>query len=197
MNFDKEKQLELKSENFPQHLCKMCGKCCRSITASHTHEELKEMKEKGSEGAKVFIDIFKTYSDVQEAKKVVPEQIDQILEELGQAEDFDINNVTFYYCPHIKEDNKCGIYETRPECCKRAPNNAWSCMPPGCGFEGWQFKEREKIKKYVRKLKEYLITKEAIEEEGQISDKNISVEELKELIEKKISVWKKYGADLW
>lgn len=175
--------------NFPQELCKMCGKCCKSITTNHTYEELKDMTRKGSESARVFIEIFKPYASIEEARKVIPEQIDQVLKELEQNEGFDINKVTFYYCPHLSPDNKCGIYECRPECCRRAPNSAWACMPPGCGFEGWQFEEREKIKHQIRKLKEYLIAAEAVNADN--------AEELKNLIAQKIKPLEKYGAMYW
>ncbi len=70
-------------------------------------------------------------------------------------------------------------------------------MPPGCGFEGWQFEEREKTKQYVRKLKEYLITAEATAENGIVQGKDITIEELREIINKKIAQWEKYGSDLW
>lgn len=182
---------------FPQYLCKMCGKCCRSITTVYTHNELKDLAEKGADEAKVFVEIFKPFASIEDAKKIIPEQIEQILAELSQTEGFDINKVTFYYCPHIKDDNKCGIYEHRPECCKRAPTGPWACMPPGCGFEGWQFEEREKIKKKVRKLKEYLITAEAVAEDGMIPGKDMSLEQLREIIKQKLKPWEKYGSLYW
>ncbi len=193
MNPEKETQ----QQDFPQYLCKMCGRCCKSITTEHTYEELQEMTINGSEAARVFIDLFKQYSSIEEARKHVPDQVDQVLNELGQQEGFDINKVTFYYCPYLSEDNRCGIYENRPECCKRAPNNPWSCMPPGCGFEGWQFEQREKIKKEVRKLKEYLIAAEAAAEDGIVPGKDISIDDLRKIVAQKISPWKKYGAELW
>ncbi len=180
-----------------QNLCMMCGKCCKSITTNYSLDELKQMAEQGSEEARVFIEVFKPYKSVEDAKKAQPGQVEQILRELGQSEDFDINKVTFYYCPNLGEDNKCGIYEQRPECCRRAPTGPWACMPPGCGFEGWQFEEREKIKRKVRKLKEYLITAEAIAENGMVPGKDMSVEELRKIIDEKIKPWKKFGAFLW
>ncbi len=182
---------------FPQYLCKMCGKCCKSITTEHTYEELEEMTKNGSESARVFIDVFRPYPGLKEAKKHVPDQVEQILDELGNKEGFDISKVTFYYCPHHSEENQCGIYENRPECCRRAPNNPWSCMPPGCGFEGWQFEEREKIKREIRKLKEYLIALQAVAEDGMVPGKDITVDELRKIIDKKISRWEKYGSRLW
>lgn len=177
------------NNQFPQYLCKMCGRCCKSITTSYNIDELKKMADEGSEEARVFIEIFKQYPSIEAAKEVVPDQVEQVLDELKNAEGVDINKVIFYHCPHLQKDNKCGIYEKRPECCKRAPTGPWACMPPGCGFEGWQFEEREKIKHKVRKLKEYIIAAEAVGQEN--------IEELKQALKKKIEPWVKYGAEYW
>ncbi len=185
------------AQEFPQYLCNMCGKCCKSITTNYTYDELKKFAEKGSGEAKVFIEVFRPYANIEEARKAEPEQVEQILEELKQNKGFDINKVKFYYCPHLQRTNKCGIYENRPECCKRAPTGPWACMPPGCGFEGWQFEEREKIKKKVRKLKEYLITAEAISENGQVPGSDMSIDELRKVINEKIKPWEKYGSAYW
>lgn len=182
---------------FPQYLCKTCGKCCRSITTSHTHEELQKMAAEGSEAARVFTEIFKPYASIEEARKVEPEQVEQVLSELSQSEGFDESKVTFYYCPHLTEDTKCEIYETRPECCKEAPAHGWSCMPPGCGFEGWQFEESERIKQKIRKLKEYYIAAEATAEDGKVAGKDMTLEELKKLVDAKLRPYEKYGSRFW
>lgn len=182
----------------PQHLCKTCGRCCRAITTSYTHDELKKFAEEGDDEARVFVEIFKQYPSVEEARKVVPEHIDQVLATLKQSKVVDVDKVTFYYCPHISENNLCGIYETRPECCRRAPRHGWSLMPPGCGFEGWQFEQREKHKKTIRKLKEHLYLMETLYgEDGMIPDKGITVREFKESIEKRIRAWERFGSMHW
>ncbi|OGI18091.1 MAG: hypothetical protein A2287_08465 [Candidatus Melainabacteria bacterium RIFOXYA12_FULL_32_12] len=184
-------------EAFPQYLCKTCGRCCKSITTSFTYDELKEMSDKGLEEARVFIEIFKPYSSIEEARKIVPEQVEQVLSILEDDKDFDINKVTFYYCPHITDDGKCSIYETRPNCCRRAPNHGWSVMPPGCGFEGWQFEQREKHKKMVRSVKEYLYMIESLSKDGKVPGKEMTVEELRKNIEEKIKPWEKFGSMFW
>lgn len=186
-----------KEKDFPQYLCKTCGKCCRSITTRFSYEELKQLSEEGEEEAKVFIEIFKAFPSIEEAKKVIPEQIDNILKELSIKEDFNIDDITFYYCPHISDKNLCGIYETRPGCCRRAPRHGWSVMPPGCGFEGWQFEQREKHKKTIRILKEYLYMAETLSEDGKVPGKEMTVEELRSFIESKIKPWERFGSLFW
>jgi len=183
-------------EEFPQHLCNMCGKCCRSITTAFTHEELEELAKAGEEDAKVFVDIFKRYSTVEDARKAVPEQIEQVLNTIRERGG-DITKVSFYYCPHVTENNLCSIYKDRPDCCKRFPRNGWSIFSPLCGFTGWQFEQREKHKKMIRSLKEYLHMYEAISEDGKIPGKDMTIEEFKKLIEEKIKPWERFGANFW
>lgn len=184
-------------KDFPQYLCKTCGKCCKSITTCHTHEELKKMSEEGNEEAKVFIDIFKPFASIEEAKKVVPEQIEQILSVLSEGGKLDLDKITFYYCPHITDEGKCSIYEIRPNCCRRAPGHGWSVMPPDCGFEGWQFEQREKQKKMVRSVKEYLYMVECFAKDGKVPGKDITIDEFRENILKKIQPWKRFGSMHW
>jgi Fe-S-cluster containining protein len=184
-------------DTFPQHLCKMCGRCCKSITTEYTHEELEKLTEEGDEEACVFTKFFKSFPDVDAARKIVPEQIEQIINHLKARDKYNPDNITFYYCPYITENNLCSIHEGRPECCRRAPRNGWSLMPPGCGFEGWQFEQREKHKKTIRALKEYLYELEKLSHDGKVPGKDITVEELKKLIQDKIKPWERYGAFYW
>ena len=94
-------------------------------------------------------------------------------------------------------DNKCSIHATRPDCCRRAPRNGWSLFPPDCGFKGWQFQHKEKVKASVRKLKEYLLELELLPDDYVLKERNKTVKEMKDFIKEKIAPWRKYGADLW
>jgi Fe-S-cluster containining protein len=183
-------------EEFPQYLCKRCGRCCNAITNIYTYEELKQMYDEGNPEAKVFIDIFKPFPSIEEARKALPDKVDQIINKLKER-NFDISKVTFYYCPNLSEDNSCKIYETRPDCCRRAPRNGWSLMPPGCGFEGWQFEQREKNKKLIRSLKERLYVVENLSEDGTIPGRDITINELRKTIEEKMKPWERFGSMFW
>ena len=186
------------TSDFPQHLCNMCGKCCKAITTPYTHEELVQLARDGQEEAKVFVEIFKRYDSVADARLVVPDHVENVLAQLRKSNpDFDESKVTFYYCPHLTDDNKCSIHATRPDCCRRAPRNGWSLFPPGCGFKGWQFQHKERIKESVRGLKEVLVDLELLSDDFFLTDKNMTVLELKNLINEKIKPWEKYGANFW
>ena len=152
--------------DFPQHLCNMCGKCCKAITTPYSWEELVELAKQGQEEAKVFVEVFVRYDSVDEARAAVP-------------------------------DNKCAIHATRPDCCRRAPRNGWSLFPPGCGFKGWQFMQKEKVKASVRALKEYLLELELLPEDEVLPEKGKTVKQMKDFIKQKIKPWEKYGALYW
>lgn len=187
----------LLQDEFPQHLCKMCGKCCKAITTPYTHEELVELAREGQEEAKVFVEVFKRYESIAAARAAVPDHVNKIMDMLSKKEGFDPSKITFYYCPHLTEQNTCAIHSTRPDCCRRAPRNGWSLFPPGCGFLGWQFMQRERVKETIRKLKEYLIELDLLSPDYVIPDRNVTASELKEVILERIKPWEKYGADFW
>ena len=152
----------------------------------------------GQEEAKVFVEVFVRYDSVDEARAAVPDHVENILNQLRKNNpDFDESKVTFFHCPHLTEDNKCAIHATRPDCCRRAPRNGWSLFPPGCGFKGWQFMQKEKVKASVRALKEYLLELELLPEDKVLPEKGKTVKEMKDFIKEKIKPWEKYGALYW
>lgn len=184
------------AEEFPQHLCNKCGSCCVAIACEYSPEELKNLTENSFEDLRAFLDIFKPYPDIESARKAVPEKIDQILEILKERK-HDLDKIKFYYCPYLSEDNLCSIYESRPERCKKAPRHGWSLMPKDCGFEGWQFEQREKHKKLIRSLKEYLYVVENLSKDGSMPSQDVTIDELRKNIEEKIKPWEQFGSMFW
>lgn len=198
MDVEISKEPVLYTSDFPQHLCHMCGKCCKAITTPYSYEELVELANQGQEEAKVFVEIFQRYNSVDEARAAVPDHVENILNQLRKNNpNLDESKVTFYHCPHLTEENKCAIHPTRPDCCRRAPRNGWSLFPPGCGFKGWQFQQKEKVKASVRKLKEYLMELECLPDSYVLPERNMTVKEMKDFINEKIKPWEKYGAAFW
>lgn len=186
------------TSDFPQHLCKMCGKCCKAITTFYTHEELMKLAQEGQDEARVFIEIFRRYDSVDDARKVVPDHVENVINQLKKNNDnFDESKITFYYCPHLTKENKCSIHSTRPDCCRRAPRNGWSLFPDSCGFKGWQFVHKERVKASVRSLKEILLDLELMPDDLFFEDRGMTVAEIRQLINDKIEPWRKYGADIW
>ncbi len=186
------------NQDFPQHLCLMCGKCCKAITTPYTHEELVQLANDGQDEAKVFVEIFKRYNSIDEARLAVPDHVENILNNLKAASsNFDESKISFYYCPYLTDDNKCSIHATRPDCCRRAPRNGWSLFPPNCGFKGWQFQQKERVKANVRKIKEYIVELEQLEPTTFLPNRNMTVAEFISVLEEKMKPWEKYGSKYW
>ncbi len=178
-------------------LCLNCGKCCKLAFPQYDYEEIADKSQVGDTTAKGFLSVFKPYDSWQEAQNAVPDHFERIVNELRTRENFDLNKLTFYYCDHLSENHLCNIYCDRPECCKIAPANGWSLFPPGCGYEGWQFEQREKSKKLVRNLKEILEDIALYNDEDVITSDKQTAKELREKITKQIEPFIKYGADNW
>lgn len=79
---------------------------------------------------------------------------------------------------------------------KDFPHSCWDALPYGCGYEGWQFEQREHYKKFVRELKETLYELTFLDDDFILRDSK-SVAELRTEILDKISPYQKYGADNW
>ena len=147
----------------PQSLCHMCGKCCRVVTTPTPYNKLKRMAFQGDEGAKDFLSIFVPYESIEAAREVDAGVVDNILN-LLKADNPDLkeDEMTFYCCKYLQDDNKCSNYENRPALCRHFPSTPWAIVPPGCGFEGWLFGKREEDKERVRHAKEELLELELL-----------------------------------
>lgn len=180
------------------NLCRMCGQCCQGIVTEFTHEELVEMSKRGEKEAGVFVNFFKKYENIAEAKKVVPDHVKQVLKYKGVSEDAVGNEVSFYYCEKINPDKSCSIHSDRPVCCRLAPHDGWSVMPPGCGYAGWQFQERERIKANIRELKEKVYEVDLLEgSDAFIEELDMSLKDFKKFIEEKSKPFQKFGSKGW
>lgn len=183
-------------ESRPQRLCKMCGKCCRVVTAPVSYKEMLSMAENNDEGAKDFLSIFEPYSSVGAARNVHADVVDNIISALKDAGE-STEDITFYKCKYLLDNNLCGRYESRLELCDRFPSTPWAVIPPGCGFEGWLFQKQEEIKRNIRKQKEYLIEFEAelktLTDQEQIKKIEDAIVKIKEIV----SAYEKYGSIHW
>lgn len=180
-------------------LCHKCGKCCRSATTFNSYSKLKELADAGEQEAVDFLEIFEPFPSIEAARAVVPEQVDQVLAMVESGENvMDAGDITFYHCRYVTEEGLCGIYERRPRCCQDAPYHGWAVMPPGCGFEGWQFEQREVHKANIRKLKEVQLKMEKLSPDGKtLPTRNMTLDELRESVNASIAPWKSFGSEYW
>lgn len=181
----------------PQSLCKMCGQCCRFATVPQTYEELKQLAKEGNQGAIDFLKLFVPYESTEEARKLAPDIVKNVINLHKADGKYNENKLRFYHCRFINDNNLCENYENRPLLCKHFPSTPWAIVPPNCGFSGWLFWRREEIKQKVRKEKEELIELRLLK--NKTSDK-ITLDKI-ELVEQKlqrnIDLYKKYGSDNW
>ena len=171
----------------PQRLCKMCGKCCRVVTASLPYDELKKRASEGDKESLEFLELFEPIESIEAAKSVDREIVENIP---------DYENRTFYTCRFL-DGNLCSRYENRLGVCKRFPNSPWAIIPPGCGFDGWLFAEREKIMKYVRNLKEEKLEYQIMLKHSSDVKQIEKLQKLINLIDSNINLFAKYGSDKW
>lgn len=181
----------------PQHLCHMCGKCCRVVTTSLSYTELKQMEQDGDKGAVDFLSLFVPYDSIESARNVDAGVVDNIINRLKSDGSFDEKKITFYGCKYLQDNNLCSRYETRLDLCKHCPSTPWSVVPPGCGFEGWLFWQREEIKQKIRKSKEELLELKLLRMRTKDENTLQKINIVEHKIQRGIDFYKKYGSENW
>jgi len=122
-------QRELVREKRKQFNCKMCGACCRLAISEFSPTQLLEKASRGDKYAKEFISTFSPYKEVSEAEKQFKLYV-ELLKESGEQ-------VYYYYCKKVTEDNRCPDYENRPAICRDYPDNPIQMLHPTCAYIGW------------------------------------------------------------
>lgn len=181
----------------PQHLCHMCGKCCRVVTTSLSYAELKQMEQDGDKGAVDFLSLFVPYDSIESARNVDAGVVDNIINRLKSDGSFNEKEITFYGCKYLQDNNLCSRYETRLDLCKHCPSTPWSVVPPGCGFEGWLFWQREEIKQKIRKSKEELLELKLLRMRTKDENTLQKINIVEHKIQRGIDFYKKYGSENW
>ncbi|MFH0702723.1 MAG: hypothetical protein V2B14_04195 [bacterium] len=142
----------------PFPACKMTGQCCRCASPSTPAIKLLE-KGANSEFARDFFSIFIPYKNIEEAEKINPEMVKRCLNSAKKPTNkVSVNNIAFFHCRYIADDNKCLIYEDRPQLCRVYPDSPFVIFAAGCAYEEWakQCKEKhDQIKEEITKLTKY------------------------------------------
>lgn len=146
----------------PQELCKTCGKCCRIATfkGGFTYEQVLKLAQKNPtseeeavqvDGAKDFLTIFTPYESTAKAREYAPEFVNNTLAHFGKKDE----DMTFFTCKYIGDDNLCKIHEDRPHLCRMYPiPHEKTLFNPGCGFEEQAKKNWNEIQSILRQLDE-------------------------------------------
>lgn len=146
----------------PQELCNTCGKCCRIATfkGGLNYEQLVELSQSSptnedeaiqADGARDFLTIFVPYKSTAEAREFAPEFVEMTLRLFGKKDD----EMAFFYCRYLGDDNLCKIHEDRPHLCRMYPiPHERTLFNPGCGFEEQAKKNWAEIKEILKQLEE-------------------------------------------
>ena len=113
--------------------CNKCAACCRLASSEYSFEQLKERAKNGDIFSQQFTSVFIPYENKEDARQYYPEFFD-LLEKKYKGD----NDIFFYHCPKLGDDNLCTDYENRPDICKDFPNNPLVIFPKDCGFIKWQ-----------------------------------------------------------
>lgn len=140
--------------NIPYPECKQTGQCCRCATPSYSPSELLKRASEGDQLARDFFSLFVPYNSIEEAREVNPGIVDKALNIALKSLSHDVTtqNLTFYKCRYILENNKCSIHENRPELCRSYPDSPFLLIPPGCAYEEWSVLCKEKYKNMKEEL---------------------------------------------
>ncbi len=138
--------------------CKMQGCCCRAASPSIPFHQLMAKAANGDEFARNFFSIFIPHASHADAAAIVPGLVERTLKASQKDEAFQTpDDIVFYQCRYIGEDNKCRIWEDRPELCRAYPDSPFMVFAPGCAFEPWAIEVKEKfnaIKAELAKLQD-------------------------------------------
>ena len=105
--------------------CNRAGHCCKCATSSVSVNKLFAKARKGDEFARDFLTIFVPHKDTKTAEKVSPSVVQQSIDLINKTKNSEIStdNIVFYKCRFIAENNHCVIYEDRPALCRSYPDS--------------------------------------------------------------------------
>ncbi len=146
-----------KELGIPLPKCCSLGSCCKGASPSKPYHQLLKRAAGGDEFAQGFFSIMAPYASHAEAEKIVPGIVERTLKAAKKLEDFKTEeDIVFYQCRYQTPDNKCGVWEDRPQFCRDYPDTPFVVMAPGCAFEPWAAACKDKytaMKDEVDKLK--------------------------------------------
>jgi len=153
-----------KEFGIPYPKCKMTGQCCKCVTPSTPAVELLKKASENNDFAKEFFSIFIPYKNIKEAKMVNPDWVERCFEFCRKPNSkVSEQDLFFYHCMYISKDNKCLIWEDRPQFCRDYPDSPFLVLAPGCAYEEWSQICREKYKNLTTELEHLKQEKQELE----------------------------------
>ena len=178
-------------------MCIRCGLCCRVATTTTPYKKLHERKEEGDAGAIDYLIVFETSESIEASSQVSAPTVDNIINSLKEDGNYKEEDMTFYKCKYLDDDNLCTRYDTRLALCKHFPASPWAIVPPGCGYEGWLFMKREEAKQKIRKIKEELLELQLLKNKAVSPDIQLKIASVEKKMLANIELYKKHGSENW
>ena len=109
--------------------------------------------------------------NIDEVNKLHPALVEKNLKTLKstKCKEVNVENLVFYHCSFLSDNNKCLIYEDRPNLCREFPDSPLLVLAPGCAYEKWaadckekHFKLKEERLKYKEELESIRYQRKAI-----------------------------------
>jgi len=151
--------------NIPYPECKMTGQCCKCASPSIPAVKLFQKAAEGDEFAREFFSIFIPYKNIEEARKVNKGIVERSLNACNNPKNkISAKELVFYHCRYISNDNKCLVYEDRPQLCRDFPDTPFLIFAPGCAYEGWAQECKIRYKELQENLKALKQQKKELEE---------------------------------
>lgn len=144
---------ELLKVNFP--MCSTCGQCCKCASPSTAAHNLLQKAAEGNEFARDFFNLFTPYESVDEAKKLFPHTVERSFAASEKSDSQVLpQDVVFYKCRYLSDDNKCTVYEDRSQLCRDYPDSPFLVFAKGCSYEEWSVTCRKKYAELQSQLKD-------------------------------------------
>lgn len=143
---EKSGEIWAKETGIPLPECKKQGCCCRGASPSTPYHQLLEKAANGDDFARNFFSIFVPHASHDDARKIVPGLVERTLRAAEKDEGFQsAEDVVFYQCRYIGDDNTCQIWEDRPQLCRAYPDGPFVVFAPNCAYEPWAKAVKEKF----------------------------------------------------
>ncbi|MEI7473629.1 MAG: YkgJ family cysteine cluster protein [bacterium] len=141
---------EMLGIKFPE--CKQTGQCCKMASPSVPASLLLEKAAEGDDYARDFFSIFMPYNSLKEALAVNEKTVKRSLK-AAEEQGINPNEIVFYHCRFIGENNSCLIHEDRPQLCRDYPDTPFLVFSESCIYNGWSKECREKYKELKEEAK--------------------------------------------
>lgn len=118
---------------WPQNQCDQSGECCRGAAQIRPWERLIQQAAQGSPTSRAFLNQYVPYPDYEAALQAAPDAVHASVE-IALSRGESPEDLVFYHCVYLKDENQCQIYEDRPTLCRDFPESPFGAIPKCCGY---------------------------------------------------------------